>query len=544
MIPNPAAAKSQPGGGVDPNVQALLDYTRQNQQQNVGFVDNQMTPALAASQAANAGVIDNQRGQDSWLAGQYMDMLGRQQSDAGAANNMSGQALAGYGGLLSGINSSNTGYVNNLASTYAGMSQLTPTQQRANQVAVQAGLTTASYQTAQLYQAALERAQANPNDVQAQKDLLALSTKIAQGGSDVQNGGLTPEAKQAQLSALSQYGALTSPEVTAKEQFLYEQQRQKQEQEEKASRDALMQDYRLRGMGGSGAELANVLQSGQQNSQERLLGDLGTQAGAVDRSMQALAGYGGLSTQMMAQGNQVDQFNKSQRLQALGLSADQANAIASNSQQLSEYNAGQANNVNMFNSGQANQNAQFNANAYNSNQQFNAGQANNVGMFNAGQVNAVGMNNTNQNMIQGRFEDQYRADQQTGAANRAATLASTGLTSNANNATNLSNYNTAYQTGINNAYGRNLDTTNLQGQDATNIANAGRATNNAAIQGNNQTQGNILAVGGQRLAANSPNATIGAMNTGIGDAAAKAALGLASQPVDNSIWSMLGIHTS
>jgi hypothetical protein len=527
----PSGAGGAAGGSVNPSdpIAALVAEAKRQQQATQDYLNGTVSPQLGAIRGAQAGVLGGQTAQDQQYADALNGYVGKAQNDAGAANSLSGQGLAAYGSALGAVNQQNTGYVDQLAALYAGMPQLQATHQVANQQAVQSALALSDYHTAQLYQAALERAQANPNDVQAQKDVLALSQKISQGGNDVQNGGLTPEAKAAQLSALSQYGALTSPEVTAKERFLYEQQRMQQEQEEKASRDALMQDYRLRGMGGSGAELANVLQSGQQNSQQRLLGDLGTQAGAVDRSMQALAGYGGLSTQMMAQGNQVDQFNQSQRLQGLGLSADMANQIAANSQQLSEYNAGQANQVNVANAGFANQNAQFNANAYNQNAMSNSQQTNAVNMYNTGQTNMVNMNNLNQNMAQGQFEDNYRATQQQNAAIRGQNLATTGLTAGANNATNLTNFSTQFQQGVNDTASRNNTATGVGIGAAGTIHGAQTNTNNQAL-GLGTTWGNqTLGLGGLYTGANQNT------STGVQDALTKAGGQQAANAAINSV---------
>lgn len=562
---NGGAGGAAPGGGVASAaggtggtggyLQQLLQNAQDNQQQNVGYVDNVLNPQLGytASTIADAetqqrGILDTQRQQDAQLQAQYADMLSQQREAEQRANRTDLVALGNYGTAVNQANTGNTAALNGLQSAYGGYSQLSPTAFQSNvqaqQAALsQAGLSQANYQTAAQqradyknanYQnALLQYAYANPQDVAAQREALGASTAASNGSLDVQNGGLTPEAKAAQLSALQQYGALTTPEATAKERFLYEQQRNQQEQQEKASREALMERYRLRGAGNSGMELASILQSGQQNSQNRLLGDLGTQAGAVDRSMAALAGYGNLSSTMMGQGNQVALASAGNRLTALGQRGGLASTMRGQGAQESQFNAGSynrnqevnanaynnnqqfnANSYNQnqqFNAGQGNAINMFNAGAYNSNSQFNAGQANNVGMFNAGQANQnsqfnagqtnqVNMFNTNQNGIQSRFADDYRASQQNDAVNRSNTLFTAQQGTNQTNLGNSGNLLNA-TTGINNTgYGRTKDSINLQGQGATNVSNAGRATNTAAIGQWNDVVGNATGAAGRNIA--------------------------------------------
>lgn len=151
---------------------------------------------------------------------------------------------------------------------------------------------------------------------------------IAGGSNDVAVGQLDPEAYAAQKSALSQYGALTNPEVTDAERFIYEKERLGAEQSERANREANMASLRQRGMGGSGMELTNTALANQQTSQNRLLGDLGANAAAVARSMQALQGYGALSTDMVNSSNQLASANMDRRFAGLSGYGAQANIMA------------------------------------------------------------------------------------------------------------------------------------------------------------------------------------------------------------------------
>jgi len=685
-------------------LQALYNAA-QSKQQNQNYVTNNFTPA-AATAGTNEntalqgmqGVATNQQNLAGGLLAGYGAAYGQQQGFANTANAADASALAGYGQNLGVASGMQAGAYNQLAGAYGGMSQLSSTPFTANVQAQQAATNLANYQTSALNtataynaaltkagmqnasyqgytpdgysaqqaqydlanthtldeiakahaaQSALSTAYSDEGDVAAERAALGQLTGMAGGSLDTVNGAGSGGGLAAQQDALAQYSALTSPQATAKEKFLYEQQREAQEQQEAASRAALMNDYRVRGVGGSGMELASILQAGQQNSQQRLLGDLGTQAGAVDRSMQALAGYGGLASQMTAQGNQVNQANMANRLGAAGAQGQLAGTIRGQGDTLAMYNSGQANqnsqfnvgqqnqvgmfnanqtnnvgmfntgqqntvgianmqaynqanqfnanavnqsnafnananndagafnanaynansmfnanayntnqyqnammandnsqfnananNTNsMFNAGQANQNNQFNANAYNSNSQFNANASNQVGMFNAGQTNTVNMSNSQQNMIQSQFADQFRADQQTDAANRALNLANTGVTVAQNFAGNAGNAFTAQQNTAANQYDRNTTTNSLGLAGLTNGYNALTTANqlqNGVYQTAGQNAANqfgrTLAVGGAFMNAGNAGTTAinTQLNTSSGDEAAKQAAAAAA----------------
>lgn len=440
-------------------LQAVYNSAKQRQD-NQSYVTNNLNPA-AATAGTNEntalqgmqGVATNQAGLAGGLMAGYGSAIGQQQGFANTANAADQASLAGYGQNLGAATGMQVGSYNQLAGTYGSMSQLAATPYTQNVQAAQvqaqlanyqtaalaqsdyqtaalsqAGMKDASYQgyTAQGYEgqqaqyelantaqsdyqkAALQRADlstaySDQNDVAAERGALGQLTNMAAGSLDTTNGTGSGGGSAAQQSALAQYGALTSPEVTAKERFLYESQREAQEQQEAASRAALMNDYRVRGVGGSGMELASILQAGQQNSQQRLLGDLGTQAGAEDRSMQALAGYGNLSSQMVAQGNQVNQANAANRLGAAGAQGQLAGTIRGQGDTLAMYNSGQANQNEQFNAGAFNQNAQFNSNAYNQNSMFNTGQSNMVGVANMNAYNQANQFNANVMNDQNRF---------------------------------------------------------------------------------------------------------------------------------------------
>jgi hypothetical protein len=117
-----------------------------------------------------------------------------------------------------------------------------------------------------------------------------------------------PDSIAAQKEAIDKYRGLTDPTVTAKEKFLMMQSRVGEEQSRKSAMDAALQDMQRRGVRSGGAEMSALLGAQQTTSQNRLMQDLGTQAGAVDRSMQAIEGLGRVSGE--ARGQSFDESFK------------------------------------------------------------------------------------------------------------------------------------------------------------------------------------------------------------------------------------------
>jgi len=104
-----------------------------------------------------------------------------------------------------------------------------------------------------------------------------------------------------QNQALRELSGLTRPEVTAQERFLEMRARVQEEQSRRAAQDAALQDMQRRGIRSGGAEIGALQGAQQMTSQNRLMQDLGTQAGAVDRAMRATEGLGNLSSQARTQ---------------------------------------------------------------------------------------------------------------------------------------------------------------------------------------------------------------------------------------------------
>lgn len=270
------------------------------------------------------------------------------------------------------------------------------------------------------------QAYADPRTVQGQWDVYGQLQAAANGSLDQESqaakAGASAETIQKQQQGLDKLWGLTDPSITAQERLMMEIARREQETSERASRDAVMSDLNARGMGGSGAEISNMLGQQELFGQERTLADLGAQANAQQRATQSLAMYIDASGQLRSQefdeafsraaaGDAMAVANANRRMQAMGMSADQINnmrqasfdeaykrglaadaASAANQQtrlQGSAYAADQANAIRQandlvgtFNTDQMNQMTQFNVGQQNSMTQFNVGEQNRVGIAN------------------------------------------------------------------------------------------------------------------------------------------------------------------
>lgn len=267
---------------------------------------------------------------------------------------------------------------------------------------------------------------------------------VANGSKDIHVGQEDPEAYAAQKDALGQFSTLTNPEVTAQERFIYEQARQQQEQDERANREAVMTNYRQRGMSGSGMEIGSAALANQQTSQNRLLSDLGAQSTAVQRAMTALQGYGGLSSTMVNEADQVAAQNQGtqaaataqfaglgtqvavgnkDRQAAAQQAASQAYAVLRAQGFSEEYARGQAadivasaNSDRQLNAMNASGNLASNMRNESFNEDFSTkSAADNMAQF-----------NKSQSQITQRFQDQYAADQQNAAWGRDTDVAAAG----------------------------------------------------------------------------------------------------------------------
>jgi hypothetical protein len=154
----------------------------------------------------------------------------------------------------------------------------------------------------------------DPDSIGGMSDLYAASN----GSKDIHVGQEDPAAYAAAVDARNQLQALTNPQVTAQEKLMYELSRQQQEQDERGTREALQTDAQRRGVSGVGTEIARSALGAQQTSRNRMLQDMQANSQAQARAMQALQGYGTISTNMTAQANQIAGANQQTQMNALG----------------------------------------------------------------------------------------------------------------------------------------------------------------------------------------------------------------------------------
>jgi hypothetical protein len=307
---------------------------------------------------------------------------------------------------------------------------------------------------------------------------------IAHGSKDVHVGQEDPGAYAAAVDARNQFGALTTPQLTAAERFIYEQGRQQQEQGERALRGARVNSLRERGMGGGAAEqLAGALGS-RQMSQNSVLGGLGAMANAQGRAMTALQGYAGVSNTMNAQANDLAQNNANRQLAAQGMYVDASGQLRRDTFQESYQKGVAADRATEFNT-----NTRLNATQAQGqlastmrNQSFNED------FSTKSAADQMAQFNKSQSQISQRWQEQYAADQQQQYTNR--------------------------QTGINQAGQANA---NFGLQSANGVANAGFGVNAAADQ---RLQGSLMnqsALGTNQVNgyATGANAALGAGTFGV-----------------------------
>lgn len=131
---------------------------------------------------------------------------------------------------------------------------------------------------------------------------------------------ISPEAKTAQKQAMDKTWALTDTKETAEEKLMREVARRSMEQDLRGQREAQASQLRARGAYGSGAELSGFLGAQQELAQRRSLEEMGANANAQKRAVEALGQYGNQSFQFgsqdVAQGSLRDanaRFNSGQQ---------------------------------------------------------------------------------------------------------------------------------------------------------------------------------------------------------------------------------------
>lgn len=192
--------------------------------------------------------------------------------------------------------------------------------------------------------APLQLASSNPADVARQQQAYGMLMGIAGGSMDAHTN---PEdlARQKKTADLL-WKLAQSPELTAEERFIYEQQRRIEEQDRGAHMMAVMRNLASRGQLGSGAEIGANMDAQQITSQNRMLGDLGALANAMQRQMTALGQHSTLATNMRNASDAMSTNNMNRRASGAQGAAQTATAMRNASDDISMFNAGQTNNYN------------------------------------------------------------------------------------------------------------------------------------------------------------------------------------------------------
>lgn len=119
-----------------------------------------------------------------------------------------------------------------------------------------------------------------------------------------------------QRQGLEKLWGLTNPEVTAQERYNAALARQSFEAQDRSLREARDQDLAARGLRGGSAAIGSALAGQEQLGLDRTNAELGLQATAQQRALQALQLYG----------NQANAYRAAQQ-QGIGMFADETNAL-------------------------------------------------------------------------------------------------------------------------------------------------------------------------------------------------------------------------
>lgn len=210
-----------------------------------------------------------------------------------------------------------------------------------------------------------------------------------------------PRLRQAQLDALSELQEVgRQGGLTAQDRSRLEQIRNQTATADRGRRDAIMQNMRARGMGGSGNELLAQLQSAQAATDQASAEGLGVEAMAEQRKMDAIMGAGQLGGSIRGQ-----DFGEASTVAGAQDALSKFNAA--NTQQARQFYAGAQNSMNDANANRTLGTQQFNATAGNRAAEFGANARNEASLDYTGR--AQGVQNAyagarNQAQVQNRIE--------------------------------------------------------------------------------------------------------------------------------------------
>lgn len=222
-------------------------------------------------------------------------------------------AVAGLGRTLGGIRNNQLGNVNNLVGGLNTTTQRLSDSFGAADAQEQGGLGDLKNTLNGLNIPDSQAAQAfaDPQAISAQQQAQQLLAAAGMGSLDVQTN---PEDLARQKQVADKLWGQTDTQMTAQERFMEEQFRQHEEQDRRAAMDAALRGLAGRGMLGSGGEVGAMLGAQQTTSNNRMLQDLGAQANAEQRAMQALGLYSNLATSMRNASDSVSGGNSDRRL--------------------------------------------------------------------------------------------------------------------------------------------------------------------------------------------------------------------------------------
>lgn len=149
------------------------------------------------------------------------------------------------------------------------------------------------------------------NIVQAGMNIPAFDKLVAEQAQGYGNIQANPQARQAQMDALSQLQSLSSQggmDPQAQAQMV--DARNSANQYLRSNTQAVLNDRQARGLGGSGDELAAILSGGQAASQQNMMGSVSAAAAARERALQALMGGSQLAGNIRGQDFELDNSNR------------------------------------------------------------------------------------------------------------------------------------------------------------------------------------------------------------------------------------------
>lgn len=191
-----------------------------------------------------------------------------------------------------------------------------------------------------------------------------LESALTQQASGLQSYQEDQQLKQAQRGALESLMQSGKTGLTAQDRAALNQIRNQTAQQVKAQEQSVLQNMQMRGMGGSGNELAARLLAGQQGAESAQREGDQVAAQAQERALQAIAASGNLASGM----SQAD-FSRASQIAAAQDAINRFNT--ENSQNVAGRNVASRNTAQAANLGEKQRVADTNVGTYNAQEQYN-----------------------------------------------------------------------------------------------------------------------------------------------------------------------------